>query len=66
MRKLLKLIAALGAFALALTGCSGGGSGSDSGSSSKTLTVGFVAVGPEGGWRTANKTNIQNLSLIHI
>lgn len=60
MRKLLKLIAALGAFALALTGCSGGGSGSDSGSSSKTLTVGFVAVGPEGGWRTANKTNIQN------
>lgn len=53
-----------GALALGLTGCSGGGDdkgGSDAGSGSGDLiTVGFVAVGPEGGWRQANEKNIQD------
>lgn len=48
--------------ALALTGCSGGG-GDDAaggGDSGELTTVGFVAVGPEGGWRQANEQNIQD------
>lgn len=55
--------AAVGVLALGLAACSSGSSdaGSDSGSDSGDLTtVGFVAVGPEGGWRQANEQNIQD------
>ncbi|MFG6446270.1 ABC transporter substrate-binding protein [Microbacterium sp. P06] len=47
--------AGVGALALGLAGCSGGGEegGSD------LISVGFVAVGPEGSWREANEANIQ-------
>ena len=60
-----RLLALLGvgiAGALALTGCSAGG-GDDAaggGDSGELTTVGFVAVGPEGGWRQANEQNIQD------
>ncbi|WP_066039293.1 ABC transporter substrate-binding protein [Herbiconiux solani] len=59
-------VAVAGAMAISLAACSGGsGSGSTdsagSGSGDGELTtVGFVAVGPEGGWRTANEQNIQD------
>ncbi|MBB2975574.1 simple sugar transport system substrate-binding protein [Microbacterium endophyticum] len=50
-----------GALALSLAGCSSNGddAGGDAGSGDLT-TVGFVAVGPEGAWRQANETNIQD------
>ncbi|WKK72548.1 ABC transporter substrate-binding protein [Rathayibacter oskolensis] len=50
--------AAVGALALGLAGCSGG-SDSGSGSDGDLTTIGFVAVGPEGAWRQANETNIE-------
>ncbi|MDR7183457.1 MULTISPECIES: substrate-binding domain-containing protein [Microbacterium] len=52
-----------GVLALGLAGCSGAASGDagDSGDSSSDLTtVGFVAVGPEGGWRNANEQAIKD------
>lgn len=53
-----------GALALGLTGCSsdGGDNGDagDGGGNGDLTTVGFVAVGPEGGWRQANEQNIQD------
>lgn len=55
--------AAVGALAFGLAGCSGGssaGSGSGSGSGGDLTTIGFVAVGPEGAWRQANETNIED------
>jgi galactofuranose transport system substrate-binding protein len=45
----------VGALALGLAAC-GGDSGGDDG----VTTIGFVAVGPEGAWREANETNIQD------
>lgn len=62
-------IALTAGLALALAGCSGddggddGDNGSDAGdggSSGDLIKVGFVAVGPEGGWRAANEKNIQD------
>jgi len=55
-------LALAGALALSLAACSSGSdepaaSGDDGG---EVTTVGFVAVGPEGGWRTANEQNIQD------
>ena len=54
-------IALVGAMAFSLSACSAG-SDDEAGSTtgSDLLTVGFVAVGPEGGWRTANEQNIQD------
>lgn len=54
-------LALAGALAFSLAACSSGSdepaaSGDDGG---EVTTVGFVAVGPEGGWRTANEENIQ-------
>ena len=58
----LTLVAA-GALMLGLSACSGGDSddsaSGDSGSGDLT-TVGFVAVGPEGGWRDANEQAIKD------
>ena len=53
-------MATAGALALGLAACStgtteGGGSGEGD-----LVTVGFVAVGPEGAWRQANEANIQD------
>ncbi|GGM61248.1 substrate-binding domain-containing protein [Microbacterium saperdae] len=55
-------LVAVGALALGLTACSSGDSGDagDSGDSGELTTVGFVAVGPEGAWRQANESNIQD------
>ena len=54
-------IALAGAMALGITACSSGGSDDAAGGDGGGLvTVGFVAVGPEGGWRTANEQNIQD------
>ncbi|GAA1523987.1 simple sugar transport system substrate-binding protein [Agromyces terreus] len=55
-------LAAVGALTVGLAACSSGGDGgSESGGDSGELTtVGFVAVGPEGAWREANETNIQD------
>jgi simple sugar transport system substrate-binding protein len=56
-------IALVGALALGVTACSGGSDSADSGSGGsdgELTTIGFVAVGPEGGWRTANEQNIQD------
>ncbi|MET4156946.1 ABC transporter substrate-binding protein [Agromyces sp. PvR057] len=53
-------LAAVGALSIGLAACSSGGdSGSDAEGGDLT-TVGFVAVGPEGAWREANETNIQD------
>ncbi|GGD30724.1 sugar ABC transporter substrate-binding protein [Microbacterium faecale] len=55
-------IAAAGVLALGLASCAGGG-GDDGGGGDggdELTTVGFVAVGPEGDWRAANETNIQD------
>jgi simple sugar transport system substrate-binding protein len=54
-------LALAGALTLSLAACSSGSSGSsdDGGGGDDLVTVGFVAVGPEGGWRTANEQNIQ-------
>ncbi|MCD0443162.1 ABC transporter substrate-binding protein [Glycomyces sp. A-F 0318] len=46
--------ATVGALALGLTACGGDSGGDD------LTTIGFVAVGPEGAWREANETNIQD------
>ncbi|WP_440710044.1 ABC transporter substrate-binding protein [Herbiconiux sp. YIM B11900] len=56
-------IALAGAMALGITACSGGSSAESTGaagSDGELTTIGFVAVGPEGGWRTANEQNIQD------
>ncbi|MGW9628259.1 substrate-binding domain-containing protein [Microbacterium sp. NPDC055521] len=54
--------AAVGALALGLTACGGGDdkASSDAGASGDLVSVGFVAVGPEGGWRQANEQNIKD------
>ena len=63
-KRLLGMIGLVGAGALALglTGCSGGNDGGSAGGDGgdDLVTVGFVAVGPEGGWRQANEQNIQD------
>lgn len=65
-KRMLGLVGFVGAgvLALGLAGCAGGGdnddSGSDGGSGDDLTTVGFVAVGPEGGWRDANEQAIKD------
>ncbi|MBS1697536.1 MAG: ABC transporter substrate-binding protein [Actinobacteria bacterium] len=63
-KRLLGLVALVGAGALALglAGCSGktdASASGDSGSKSE-LTIGYVAVGPEGGWRDAHEKAIKD------
>ncbi|VXB51829.1 ABC transporter substrate-binding protein [Plantibacter sp. T3] len=55
-------LALVGALAFSATACSSGSGSSDgdAGSDGELTTIGFVAVGPEGGWRTANEKNIQD------
>lgn len=50
-------VACAAALALPVTACSDGGEEGDGGD---TVTVGFVAVGPEGAWRAANEQNVQD------
>ena len=50
---------AAGLVAAALAACSSGAEGGGSGSGDP-VTIGFVAVGPEGAWRQANEQNIQD------
>jgi len=57
-------LASAGALALGLTGCSSNGDGGngdagDSGSDD-IITVGYVAVGPEGGWRDAHEKAVRD------
>ena len=61
--KLSGVTAGLG-FTFALTGCDGGGGSAStetasSGDAEGGKKVGFVAVGPEGGWRTANEDDVK-------
>jgi ABC-type sugar transport system substrate-binding protein len=51
----LAAVAATGALALGLAACGGGGNSGGDGD----LTVGFVAVGPEGGLRDANESDVK-------
>ena len=65
MKNILKGVAAVGALALALTGCSAGSSTSSAGSatsssSPKLITVGFAQTGSESGWRTANTESMKS------
>lgn len=55
-------LALAGAVAISLAACAGGSESTDAGTvaGGDLITVGFVAVGPEGGWRTANEKNIQD------
>ncbi|MEF3402406.1 ABC transporter substrate-binding protein [Agromyces sp. CCNWLW203] len=53
-------LAAVGAISISLAACSSGGDSGSSGGEGDLTTVGFVAVGPEGAWREANETNIQD------
>jgi simple sugar transport system substrate-binding protein len=64
--RLIKSASVVAGLALGLSACANGsGSGSDGNSSGSPaasddlVTVGFVAVGPEGGWRTANENNVK-------
>jgi simple sugar transport system substrate-binding protein len=50
-------LAAAAALALSMTACSGD---NDEGGGGDTITVGFVAVGPEGAWRAANEQNVRD------
>lgn len=55
-------VLALSCLTFSLAACGGGESDADStsgGSSGDLVTVGFVAVGPEGGWRTANENDVK-------
>ncbi|WP_116947403.1 ABC transporter substrate-binding protein [Jiangella endophytica] len=59
-----RAFAVAGALTLGLAACGGGDddtstSGGDGGGDD-VVTVGFVAVGPEGGWRQANEANVQD------
>lgn len=53
-----------GALAIGLTGCASGGgndsSDSDDAASGDVITVGYVAVGPEGGWRDAHEKAVRD------
>lgn len=54
-------IASVGIISLGLAGCTAGTDGGSTGGGDKEIvTVGFVAVGPEGNWRAANEKNIQD------
>ncbi|MBN9178091.1 MAG: ABC transporter substrate-binding protein [Microbacterium sp.] len=56
-------LAATGALVAGLSACSGGadaGSTGDAAGGDDVVTVGFVAVGPEGGWRNANEQAIKD------
>jgi ABC-type sugar transport system substrate-binding protein len=56
-------LAVVGALVLGLTACGSSDDDSDPAASSSggdVVTVGFVAVGPEGNWRAANEKNIQD------
>ena len=55
-------IAATGALIAGLSACSGGADDGSTGDAagSDVITVGFVAVGPEGGWRNANEQAIKD------
>lgn len=57
-----RAFAVTGALTLALTACGGGDddTSTSSGDDGGLVTVGFVAVGPEGGWRQANEANVQD------
>jgi simple sugar transport system substrate-binding protein len=62
MLKLMRVRALLGvvagaALAASLAACSDGDAGADG---DDAVTVGFVAVGPEGAWRAANEQNVQD------
>ena len=53
-------IAILGAFALAVTGCSGGsGSEGGDGGGDELVSVGFAQTGSESGWRSANTESMK-------
>jgi simple sugar transport system substrate-binding protein len=52
-------VAGAAVLALSLTGCGGGG-GNEEESGDDTITIGFVAVGPEGAWRAANEQNVKD------
>ena len=52
-------IAALAGLSLSLAACNGEDPGDGSGED-ELITVGFVAVGPEGAWREANEANMQD------
>jgi ABC-type sugar transport system substrate-binding protein len=56
MKKILAAVAVIGAIALGLTGCAGGGAG---GSANKVITVGFAQTGSESGWRAANTLSMK-------
>jgi galactofuranose transport system substrate-binding protein len=60
-KRMLGLIGAVGAGALVLgmAGCASGNGDADTGGD-ELISVGFVAVGPEGNWRAANEQNIQD------
>lgn len=61
MKRILKTAVTMltaGAMALGLAAC--GGDGGEGGGDGEVTTIGFVAVGPEGGWRKANEQNIQD------
>jgi len=58
-RRTLVGVAGAAALALALSACGGDG-GSGSGGEDDRIVIGFVAVGPEGGWRAANEQNIKD------
>ncbi|GAA1972704.1 ABC transporter substrate-binding protein [Microbacterium pumilum] len=60
-RKILASVAILGAFTLAVAGCSGGSGGNGDGGSGgdEPVSVGFAQTGSESGWRSANTESMK-------
>jgi galactofuranose transport system substrate-binding protein len=60
IRRVRALLGVAGAAALALSLAACSDDGEEGGGGDDTITVGFVAVGPEGAWREANEQNVQD------
>lgn len=60
LRRVRALLGVAGAAALALSLAACSDDAEDGGGGDGTITVGFVAVGPEGAWRAANEQNVQD------
>ena len=60
MRRSRALVGVAGAAALALSLAACGGTEEQEPGGDDTITIGFVAVGPEGAWRAANEQNVKD------
>lgn len=60
VKRRVRALLAVGTAAAMVGGLSACGGGGDEAAADGEISIGFVAVGPEGGWRQANEQNIQD------